>query len=80
MQWGLTAENAEHIKQAKTAQVLKKSLHWKSLCIEQVTLNDSVNMSDISCMLPQFIAAEDSRHMKRVLPPPLCTHSTKGST
>lgn len=41
MQWGLTAENAEHIKQAKSAQVLKKSLHRK-----WVALNNS-NMSDI---------------------------------
>lgn len=43
MQWGLTAENAEHITQAKSAQVLKKSLHRK-----RAALNDSVNTSDIS--------------------------------
>lgn len=43
MQWGLTAENAEHITQAKSAQVLKKPLHRK-----QVALNDSANTSDIS--------------------------------
>lgn len=42
MQWGLTAENAEHIKQTKTAG------SWETLHGNQVTLNDSVSVADIS--------------------------------
>lgn len=74
MQWGLTVENAEHIKQTKTAG------SWETLHGKQVTLNDSVSIADIPGLSFAlcYRGLEPCEVSTPVLPPPPAF--TKGTT
>lgn len=61
MQWGLTAENAKHIRQAKKSPGLRK----KTVSKKQIAPEDSVNVCNIPAFL--LLLAED--------PHPQNTHS-----